>query len=122
MSTVEIPLINGSQTSNFTIQSQTYTLRIIWRATTFGLVTDISSTLNTMQSPYGTLTGNYYLDILQGGVAIITGIPMITGTDLLSPFKYLNIPGTWILANDDQSFNIPTYSSLGQTCHLLVTY
>lgn len=122
MSVIEIPLINGSQTLNFVINSFTYTLSIIWRATTFGLVTDISTSLNVLDSEYGQLTGNYYLDISQNNSNLVTGIPLVTGTDLLEPFKYLNIPGNWYIINDDLSDSIPSYSSLGQTSHLLVSY
>ena len=47
---------------------------------------------------------------------------LVTGTDLLYPFAYLNIPGKWYIVNDDLNDELPTYSSLGQTSHLLVSY
>ena len=119
---IEIPLINGSQNLTFVINSDTYVLNITWRSTTFGLVTNISFDTNYLDSEYGQLTGNYYLDIFQDNAFLVSGIMLVTGTDLLYPFAYLNIPGKWYIVNDDLNDELPTYSSLGQTSHLLVSY
>jgi len=93
MNVIEINTNPSSQINLVQINGLTYTFRIVWR-------------------------GSYILDILYQNTPLVQGIALVTGQDLLGPYKYLGL-GHLILANDDLSDDCPTYSNLGQTCHLL---
>ena len=59
------------------------------------------------------------LDIADiNGAAILSGLPIITGTDLLEQFGYLNFGGQLIAQTDFAVDLPPTYENLGQTGHL----
>ncbi|CDK85353.1 probable bacteriophage protein STY1063 [Escherichia coli IS25] len=68
MEAVEIPLVADNQTFATTINGTVYQLSVIWR-------------------------GEYWvLDLADSnGSAIISGIPMITGADLLAQYRYMNL-------------------------------
>lgn len=53
------------------------------------------------------------------GVNILAGIPLVTGVDLLQPYKYLNFGGSLVAQTDHDINAIPTYDNLGVTSHLL---
>lgn len=61
----------------------------------------------------------WMLDIADSsGDDLATGIAMITGTDLLGPYKYLDIGGQLIAQTDHDTFAVPTFDNLGDTGHL----
>lgn len=91
----EIILLAQSQSLNVRLEGITYGIDVIWR-------------------------GGYYLSISSSGKQIVTGIPLVTGCDLLAQYKYLKIPGKWIIYSDVDRSIVPEYSTLGQTSHLLV--
>lgn len=68
MEAVEIPLVADNQTFATTINGTVYHLSVIWR-------------------------GEYWvLDLADSnGSAIISGMPMITGADLLAQYRYINL-------------------------------
>ena len=68
MKAVEIPLVADNQTFATTINGSVYHLSVIWR-------------------------GEYWvLDLADSnGSAIISGIPMITGADLLAQYRYMDL-------------------------------
>jgi len=49
---------------------------------------------------------------------ILSGIPLITGIDLLAPYTYLNFGGQLIALTDSSSEIPPTQENLGTTGHL----
>jgi hypothetical protein len=49
---------------------------------------------------------------------LVSGIPLITGADLLEQFGYLGIGGSLIVQSDFDPDQVPDYGSLGSTGHL----
>jgi hypothetical protein len=63
--------------------------------------------------------GGWTLDIDDGsGNAIVTGIPMITGADLLEQYGYLGIGGALYVYTDADYAAAPTFDNLGVGSHL----
>lgn len=61
----------------------------------------------------------WVLDIADvNGFAILSGIPMITGADLLAQYGYLNFGGQLIAQSDFDVTAVPTFDNLGLTGHL----
>jgi hypothetical protein len=54
----------------------------------------------------------------QDGVAILCGVPLITGAGLLEQFRYLGIPGELLVQTDTDADAVPTFDNLGLTSHL----
>lgn len=53
------------------------------------------------------------------GVRLVSGIPMVAGTDLLGQFRHLGIPGALVLVSDGASpYDDPTFAGLGTDQHL----
>ena len=50
---------------------------------------------------------------------IVSGIPLVTGADLLGQFAYLNFGGKLIVVSDGDPFAVPTFDNLGTSGHLL---
>jgi len=49
---------------------------------------------------------------------ILSGIPLVTGCDLLEQYSYLKINGALVVQNSDGSFNVPTFANLGSIGNL----
>lgn len=59
------------------------------------------------------------LDIADvNGNPIISGIPLVTGSDLLSPYAYLGIGGQLIVQTTNDTDAVPTLSNLGTSGNL----
>lgn len=58
--------------------------------------------------------GGWTLDIADsGGNAIVSGIPLVTGCDLLAPYKHLGFAGgLWVQTLSDPDA-VPTFENLG---------
>lgn len=52
------------------------------------------------------------------GSALLHGVMLVTGADLLSQFKHLGIEGEIIVQSDDDVDKVPDYATLGSTGHL----
>jgi len=52
------------------------------------------------------------------GNPILSGIPMVTGVDLLEQFGYLNFGFQLIAQTDNAPDVVPTFADLGTTGHL----
>jgi hypothetical protein len=52
------------------------------------------------------------------GNPIISGIPLITGADLLAQYGYLNFGGALIVQSDVMPDAVPTLANLGKQGHL----
>ena len=63
--------------------------------------------------------GGWILDIADGnGNAIINGIPLVTGADLLAQYKHLGIPGELWVQNSADWTAVPTFTDLGTVTNL----
>jgi hypothetical protein len=59
------------------------------------------------------------LDIADSnGNAIISGIPLVTGGDLLAPYGYLNFGGQLIVQTANDTNAVPTLANLGSAGNL----
>ena len=97
MQSFEIPLTPVPQTFNVSLVGVLYQFTLQWR------------------DPAG-----WFLDIADSnGNAIVSGIPLVTGVDLLAPYGYLNFQfQLWV--KTDAADAPPTYTNLGSTSHLYV--
>lgn len=63
--------------------------------------------------------GGWVLDILDNqDVPIVTGLPLITGADLLHQYGYLGFQGQLIVQSDTIPDQVPSFTNLGVTSHL----
>jgi len=80
----------------------------------------LSGTLYNMRFTYDVAqNGCWVLDIGDAnGAMLVGGIPMVTGVDLLSQYRYLGIPGALLVTTDRGAGEVPTFDGLGVTSHL----
>jgi hypothetical protein len=93
----EIPLIPQAQQLLVALGGTTYQLTVRWNNQATIWVLDIADS---------------------SGNEIVTGIPLVTGTDLLGQFAYLNLGGSLVAQTDTDMTLPPTYDDLGDTGHL----
>lgn len=62
----------------------------------------------------------WMLDILEadGITAILTGLPLVTGTDLLCQYEYLGFTGQLMVQSDITPSLVPSFDTLGDSGHL----
>lgn len=93
----EIPLEPASQTFQIALAGVTYSITLWW----------------------STIGNCWNIDIADANnIPIISSIPLVTGTDLLLPFAYLNFGGQLVCQTDHAPDAVPTYSNLGSTGHV----
>lgn len=97
MTAFEVPLVNTPQQLTITLNGVEYQLTIVWNEQSQCWVMDIA---DDSSNP------------------ILQGIPLITGTDLLSPFGYLGFGGQLRVQTDSDPDAVPTFENLGVTGHL----
>lgn len=96
----EIPLIAQAQTFRVTLAGTPYRFTLAWR-------------------DGGALGGAWLLDVADGnGKALLAGVPLVTGADLLGPFRYLGFGGGLYVVSDADAAAAPSYPVLGQQAHL----
>ena len=95
--TYEIPLINSPQLFSITLSNISYNLQIVWNNIALVWVID-------------------FYDANQ--VAILTGVPLVTGVDLLAPYTDLGFGGKLFAQTDHDLTAPPTFDNLGITGHL----
>jgi hypothetical protein len=93
----EIPLKPEAQEFDISLAGVTYHLMLNWCAPNNAWTLDIEDSL---QNP------------------IVSGIPLITGADLLAQLEYLGLGGAMIVQSDFDPNEVPDYGSLGSTGHL----
>ena len=93
----EVPLSATAQTFDIKLLDISYHLRVVWNPATSCWVLDIADASNT---------------------PIISGLPMVTGCDLLGQLAYIGLGGSLLVMTDADGEAIPTYANLGTTGHL----
>lgn len=102
--TYEIPLTPQAQTFSVTLAGAAYEMTLTWR-----------------DAP--ALGGGWFLDIAdQSGNALIQGVPLVTGADLLAQYDYLGLGFQLYVQSDGDPTAVPTYTSLGVTSHLYAVF
>lgn len=94
----EIPLASSAQRFYITLAGVQYQMQVAYRT-----------------HP----EGGWFLDVYTaGGVALVLGIPLVTGVDLLEPYPDLNFGGTLQVMTDGDPYAVPTYANLGSQSHV----
>jgi len=93
----EIPLVPQPQMFEIVLAGVQYQLLVWWNNVNQSWMIDISDS---------------------SGNPIVTGIPLVTGQDLLAPYGYLNFGGQLIAQTDFKPGAVPTFKNLGTTGHL----
>ncbi len=94
-----IPTQPASEQFRVQLNGVTYQVRKIWRAHT------------------------WYLDVSdESGNAIISGMPLVTGADLLAQYEHLGLGGLLQVATNGQNPDLmPTYTGMGSDSQLYWT-
>jgi hypothetical protein len=87
-----IPLQATPQTLTISLAGIQYQLTVRWNQTNASWIVDIAD---------------------NNGNPILTGIPMVTGADLLEQFKYLKLGGSLIAQTSSSLYAVPTFKNLG---------
>lgn len=94
----EIPLSAANQSFQIQIGGIVYQLTLIWRdADQGGWCLDIA---DSQQTP------------------ILSGVPLVTGVDLLAQYAYLGFGGKLVVFGDSDPLAAPTFANLGTTTRL----
>lgn len=93
----EIPLSSDGQTFNISLAGTIYELTVQWRAAIAMWLLDIADA---------------------SGGPILSGIPLVTGVDLLGQFGYAGLGGALRVQGADDPDNLPTYDDLGTSSAL----
>lgn len=92
-----IPLIAQPQTLSITMAGTVYELSVSWNR--FGSC--------------------WVLDIADAdGAAMVQGIPLVTGADLLAQYSYLGIDGQLVAQTDGDALLPPSFTNLGSQGNL----
>ena len=92
-----IPLQPTNQTFQITLAGTVYTLTVHWNDMNDAWTLDIA---DANQNP------------------LVSGIPVVTGVDLLAPYAYLNFGGQLIAQTTNDTDAVPTMANLGSTGNL----
>jgi hypothetical protein len=79
----------------------------------------LSGTQYTITYKWNVMNGSWVIDI--GDVSnnpIVTGVPLITGADLMAQLEYLGLGGALIVQSQTDPDAIPTETDLGSTANL----
>lgn len=93
----EIPLSADPQTFNIALAGTTYGFNVQWNVQNASWIIDIADA---------------------SGNPIVSGIPMVTGADLLEQYAYLGFQFALVAQTDNAPDVVPTFETLGQTSHL----
>lgn len=98
MAVYEVPLTPQAQRFTISLGGVAYLLTLVWR--------DAGE-------------GGWILDIAdQVGAPIVSGIPLVTGADLLAQYAYLGFKGALVVQTDHDTDAAPTFANLGELSHL----
>lgn len=97
MNIAEIPLTPDNQQFTTAINGVNYSILTLWRD-----------------------DAGWIIDLLySSGADIVTGIPLVTGANLLAQFPYLDLGFGLAVVCDDPAQDYPTKTDLGINSHLL---
>lgn len=83
------------------------------------LFVSLSGTTRQVTLRWCAPNASWILDVAdQDGVLVLSGVPLITGADLLAQFEYLNIGGSMVVQTDNDADAVPTFANLGDLGHL----
>lgn len=97
MTIFEVPTRSVDQSLRISLAGKTYVFRIYWNRFSLVWVLDIAS---------------------EATVPLVSGIPLVTGVNLLSPFPYLNVGGGLYVQTDGSPDTVPGPLDLGVSGHL----
>ncbi|MGX6999916.1 phage baseplate plug family protein [Caballeronia sp. KNU42] len=96
---LEIPLSANPQSFKISLVGVTYEMTVVWNTPNASWVLDIADA---------------------SGNPILSGIPMVTGADLLEQYAYLSFGFQLVCQTDNAPDVVPTFADLGTTGHLYV--
>lgn len=69
------------------------------------------------------IAGLWYVDIARAntGEPLVSGLPLVTGCDLLAPFRHLGLDGHIFCHSDGEVDSPPTLENLGVDCKVYFT-
>jgi len=97
MTIEEIPLTADNQQFSITLAGTTWQVRILWRGSCW--VMDLQD---------------------ERGEALVSGLPLVTGVDLLAQYAWLQPGIKLIVVCDANGQDYPTQTDLGSSSHLVV--
>lgn len=113
MAVKEIPLIPAPQRFGVSLNNVNYQFTVVWRDVASSVLGDLTAMVG----------GGWVLDVADAaGNPIASGLPLVTGADLLAQLRYLDIGGgaALIVQTSHDLDAVPTYTNLGDTSHLYV--
>src|SRR5579872_6068692 len=87
-----VPMISANQEFDISLAGISYHLKVKWNKFSNAWVLDIQD-----------IQGNN----------ILTGVPMVTGCDLLEQYGYLDLGGAMIVQSTNDPGLVPSYTTLG---------
>lgn len=98
----------SAQAFEIPLSPQAQTIQIGLSGVTYGLTFRWCGPANCWMMTIADASGNN----------LVSGIPLITGADLLAQYKYLGIGGSLICQTDADVLEPPAFGNLGVTGHL----
>jgi hypothetical protein len=92
MTIQEVPLQNSAQKFSIELVKTVYNCTVTWNSFGGAWILDIATAQNT---------------------PLVTGIPIVTGCDLLKQFPEFDFGGKLVAQTDFDQYAIPTYDNLG---------
>ena len=79
----------------------------------------LSGTEYTLRFTWNSIASCWILDVSNAsGEPLLSGVPIVTGADLLEQFQYVGIYGQMIAQTDNDPGAVPTFDNFGDTSHL----
>jgi hypothetical protein len=100
-SVIEIPLIARPQTFTVSLRGTVYRCRLYWLKPAQCWVLDFAD---------------------RDGNPLANGVPLVTGTELLTQFRYLEFNIQLLVISDSVRDQVPDFTHLGITGHLYGVY
>lgn len=89
--------------------------------TTMAIQFPNGNTYNLRFSFLDVMMGGWIMDIADAdGNAIVCGVPLVTGADLLAQYATLGLGGPMYVVSDGWPAAVPTFDNLGSGSHLYI--
>ena len=92
MARYEVPLTPEPQEFRLRLGAALYAAKLLWNPVAVAWVLDLAT---------------------DAGQPVVSGIPLVTGADLLVPYKHLNFGGQLFATTDGDQDAPPTFTNLG---------